>query len=180
MKLTTGVNLINILWAAFLFKRCFDASFLCLQFVFVNFGDRISMQMLFLKCWWNWLEICFLSILGSVWDLSGVEKGSISSTLNARVFRMNVISAAFFANIRTWRTSVHMYKKAAKMTFVRKLRAYIVDEIDGRKEALYASFSCPSKNLFLSQQSHFKCHLLILFVFSAFIDSIESDWIGTD
>ncbi len=40
-------------------------------------------------------------------------------------FCTNVVSAAFF-------TYVHTYKKAAKMTFVQKTRAYNVDEIDYR------------------------------------------------
>ncbi len=53
-----------------------------------------------------------------------VEKVSISSTLNARIFCMNVVSAAF---------SSYMYvDKAAETTFVRKMRAYNIGEIDGR------------------------------------------------
>jgi hypothetical protein len=46
---------------------------------------------------------------------------SISSTLNMHVFRTNVILAAF---------STYVRKKAAKTTFVRKMCAFNVDEID--------------------------------------------------
>jgi hypothetical protein len=49
---------------------------------------------------------------------------SISSTLNARFIRTNVILAAF---------SSYMYvEKAAKTTFIQKRRAFNVDEIDTR------------------------------------------------
>ena len=44
--------------------------------------------------------------------------------LNVRIFRTNVVSAAFFMYIRR--------KKAAEMTFVQKKHAKNVDEIDGR------------------------------------------------
>ncbi len=49
---------------------------------------------------------------------------SISSTFYARVFCTNVILAAF---------SSYMYvEKAAEAMFVRKIRLYNVDEIDGK------------------------------------------------
>jgi len=58
---------------------------------------------------------------------------SISSTLNVQIFRSNVVLAVF---------SSYMYiEKAAKMTFVRKMRAYNVDEIDGmtlKKQSEYS------------------------------------------
>ncbi len=63
---------------------------------------------------------------------------SISSTLNARILRTNVISAAFFSS--------YMYvKKAAETAFVQKIRTYNVDEIDGRHynqegDTLFVSF----------------------------------------
>jgi len=58
-----------------------------------------------------------------MWTRKVGNLGSISSTLNARVFRPNIISAAFFY--------VCMYvKKAAKTTFEQKTRVFNVDEID--------------------------------------------------
>jgi len=48
--------------------------------------------------------------------------------LNVRIFRTNVVPAAFFMYIRR--------KKAAKMAFVRNSCAYNVDEIDHRSVVL--------------------------------------------
>jgi len=57
-----------------------------------------------------------------------ILKVSISSTLNVRIFHTNVVSAAFFTYIRMYMRRT----KAAKMKFVRNIRAYNVDEIDQR------------------------------------------------
>jgi len=66
-----------------------------------------------------------------------VEQVSISSTLNVRIFRTNVVLAAFFmythTNIR--RT------KDAKMMFVQNICGYNVDEIDHRLETIPAMFT---------------------------------------
>jgi hypothetical protein len=58
---------------------------------------------------------------------------SISSTLYVQILRTNVISAAFFY-IQVTR------KKAAEMTFVRKIRAFNVDEIDTKTTKLAFGF----------------------------------------
>jgi len=58
-----------------------------------------------------------------------VDKVSISSMLSIHIFRTNVVLAVFFTYIRTY---IHR-KKAAKMTFVRNICAYNVDEIEHRK-----------------------------------------------
>jgi len=52
--------------------------------------------------------------------------GSISSTLNVRIFRTNIILAAF---LRFFYECTYV-KKAAETTFVQKMRAFNVDEID--------------------------------------------------
>jgi len=106
-----------------------------------NFSDDISPH----RCFWMNVEVeecqcccccCFEGTYSSpsvvpalrfnfnkqcLWHL-----WSISSTLYARIFRTNVILAAFVL-----RMYVCVYvKKAAIMTFVRNIRTFNVDEID--------------------------------------------------
>jgi len=50
---------------------------------------------------------------------------SISSTLYVRIFRTNVVSAAFLHTVTR--------KKAAEMTIIRKICAFNIDEIDTLK-----------------------------------------------
>ncbi len=54
---------------------------------------------------------------------------SISSTLIVRIFHTNVRFGSFYY--------VHVTRKAAKMTFVRKTRTFNVDEIDGCIQAYH-------------------------------------------
>jgi len=51
VKLTSGVNLTNILWPDF-----FLQSFKCLQFGFVIFWLKNIDKKLLVKCWWNCLQ----------------------------------------------------------------------------------------------------------------------------
>jgi len=54
VKLTTGVNFLNILWVAFLYKSL-TYTYLYLEFVFVFLGERKLAKKLLIKCWWKWL-----------------------------------------------------------------------------------------------------------------------------
>jgi len=67
----------------------------------------------------NLSQICVLKFANRC------SRSSISSTFYVRIFRTYIVNLAAFFYVRTY-----VRKKAAEKTFVRKIRAYNVDEID--------------------------------------------------
>jgi len=110
------VNFINVMRTNFLYERRFGSFF----YVYVTREKLLKQRSYekFARITLMKLTV-FLDYPSHLW--------SISSTFYVRLFRTNVILAAFFYVC----TYVCTYiKKAAKTTFVRNIRTFNVDEID--------------------------------------------------
>ncbi len=61
-RLWYGVNFINILLSPFLYKNALLSFYLITVWLCNFFIERISLQKLLVKCWWNWTDDMHLSI----------------------------------------------------------------------------------------------------------------------
>ncbi len=103
-----GVNFTNILWAAFSYE-----SFLRLQFGFVFFGERILVQKLLLKCWWNWHQVAAW-VPDKFWNFYLLKSHKIANNSATTEARENISTDLEQKNFRNFLICVWLNLKTIK------------------------------------------------------------------